>query len=154
MPVPIRLVMDKRDDSQNSFADFSMFLTPLLPPEKKKVLASNKDASLLFEIWSRGEKSTSDSIKIVPSLNLSSSDIMRLKTMGFITGNNEEVKITKKGRIVITTMVLGEESEFNKNKAKKTYSEILASMDKRNKPGYRIPKFASDNNNRLDLRNG
>ena len=72
--------------------------------------------------------------------------------MGFISSVNDEIKITKKGKVIITTMALGEENAFNKKKTPKKYTEILASMNKRNKPGYRIPKFASDNNNRLDLR--
>ncbi len=151
MPVPIGRVPDNVRESKNIGMDYS-FLFNAPPVEKKTVTASNKDASLLLEIWSKGERmEKSDSIKIA-NINVPSRDIMRLKTMGFIMGDTSEVKFTKRGKIVITTMTLGEESAFEKNKVEKPYSEILASLSKKTKPGYRIPKFASNNNNNLNLR--
>ena len=57
--------------------------------------------------------------------------------------------------MVITTMSLGEQSQFEKKRQNKSYTEILASMDKRGKKGYRSaskdPKFSTNNSNRLDL---
>ena len=48
----------------------------------------------------------------------------------------------RKGKRVIKTMALGETSSFLQKKENKTYSEILASMNKKNKPGYRMPRIA------------
>ena len=153
MPVPIKPIPDRvRDDRMVS--DFSMLLnvSPNIPAKKKTVQASNNDASLLFEIWAKGEKAEDeDTIKIDPSMNISSRDIMRLKTMGFLTGGVDEVKFTRRGKIVITTMALGETNKFEKSKEQKKYTEILASMDKRGKKGYRDPRFAANTSNQLRL---
>ena len=146
MPVPIRSIKDN-----NPAMDFS-FLFNYQPPTKneKNVYASNKDAELLFNIWTSGERQDEDTYKI--SSEFTSQDIMRLKTNGFVTGGNDTVKLTRKGKIVITTMALAEPNKFEKVRQRKNYSEILASMDKRNKPGYRIPKYAANNSNILNLR--
>lgn len=148
MPVPIRLIPD--DGSSKSGIDYS-FLLQNPQPKKKTVTASNKDASLLFKLWSTGEKIEEDVVKVNSEIDISSEDIMRLKTMGFLTGGTDEVKFTRKGKIVITTMVLSEESNFNKNKQEKPYTEILANMSKRGKKGYRAAQFAADNTNHLRL---
>ena len=72
--------------------------------------------------------------------------------MGFLTGGVDEVKLTRSGKIVITTMALGEVNSFAKAKQQKSYTEILASMDKRGKKGYRIPKYAANTSNNLKLK--
>ena len=150
MPVPIKPIPDKGEP--RNISDYAFLLNvPKGLPSKKKVQASNKDASLLFKIWAQGKKASEDSVKI-KDLGISSRDIMRLKTMGFLTGGSEEVKFTKKGKIVITTMALGETSAFEKNKREKKYTEILASMNKKGKKGFRTPKFASCPSNLLNLR--
>ena len=149
MPVPIGRVPDNDRNPKNVGFDYSiLFNNP--PMEKKTVTASNKDASLLLEIWSKGERTETDGIKLNSNINATSRDIMRLKTMGFIMGDSNEITFTKRGKIVITTMTLGEESEFDKKRQAKPYSEILANMTKGK--GYRIPKYASNNNNRLNLK--
>jgi len=140
MPVPIRPIPDsQRDDS--SKIDFS-FLTNLAPgdslPKKKTVQASNNDASLLFKIWASSEKDPSNhTVKISKDMEITSRELMRLKTMGFLTGGAEEVTFTRKGKIIITTMALGETNKFEKSRQEKSYTEILASMSKRGKTGYR-----------------
>ena len=154
MPVPIRPIPDNRRE-EKMFSDYSVLLNmlPVVPPKKKTVEASNQDASLLFEIWASGEKvDGEDTVKISPSMNISSRDIMRLKTMGFLTGGTEEVKFTRRGKIVITTMALGETNNFEKRKQQKSYTEILASMNKRGKKGFRTPKFASNTSNNLRIK--
>ena len=148
MPVPIRPIPD--DGNNKSGIDYS-FLFEKQQPKKKTVTASNKDASLLFKLWSTGKKMDEDTIEVSSDINISSRDIMRLKTMGFLTGGTEKVKFTKKGKIVITTMVLSEESNFQKKRKQKPYTEILANMNKRGKKGFRTAKFAADNTNRLRL---
>jgi len=148
MPVPIGRVPDNSKEAKNT-GDYSFLFNQ--PLEKKTTTASNKDASMLLEIWSKGERvGSSDGIKINSGINVTSRDIMRLKTMGLIAGDTNEITFTKRGKIVITTMTLGEESEFEKKRQDKPYSEILASMKKGS--GYRIPKFASNNTNRLNLK--
>lgn len=150
MPVPIRNIPDQQIEKHYNI-DYSFLLNG--PATKKTVIASNKDADLLFELWSKGEKvDESDAIKLSDSSGFNKKDLIRLKTMGLISASEDGiVKITKKGKTVITTMALGEESTFEKNSEPKKYTEILASMDKRKKTGYRIPKFANNNNNNLRL---
>jgi hypothetical protein len=157
MPVPIMRVPDDHKNNGTSM-DYS-FLATEPSIQKKTVTASNKDASLLFELWENGEKSDRDAIKIKPSPNVTSSDILRLKTLGFLTGDINTVQFTRKGKMVVTTMSLGETNQFEKKRQNKSYTEILASMNKRGKKGYRIasaeekhnPKFAVNNTNHLDL---
>ena len=151
MPVPIKPNSDYSRDKTSSGVDYSMLFN--MTPKKKTVTASNNDASILFDLWTKCERSnTPDELKISSSMQINPKDIMRLKALGFIQGSGDQVQFTKKGKIVITTMSLGEESQFDKKRQDKSYTEILASMSKKNKQGYRIPKFASDNNNHLDLR--
>ena len=49
MPVPIMKVPDNKKDNTNSI-DYSFLLNNPIP-ERKKVLARNKDATHLFELW-------------------------------------------------------------------------------------------------------
>jgi hypothetical protein len=136
MPVPIRPIADQKN---NINMDYSfLFNTP--PPTKKTVTASNKDASVLYEIWDKGEKIEEDKFRINLSDKITHGDIARLKGLGFLVGSNEinQVKFTKKGKIIITTMTLGEVNQFEKKRSPKKYTEILASMDKKGKRGFRI----------------
>ena len=152
MAVPIMRVPDNHKNKATSI-DYSFLLnTPV--PEKKTVVASNKDASLLFELWENGEQ-MDDTIKIKPSPNVTARDILRLKTLGFLMGDINTVKFTRKGKMVITTMSLGETSQFEKRKEKKSYTEILANMSKKGKKGFRMAsneiKFNTNTSNNLDL---
>jgi predicted extracellular nuclease len=150
MPIPIMPLPDRNTDKSSGNLDYSFLFNQ---PEKKIVTASNQDASLLFKLWSSGQKGSSDSIKVDTNV-ISSKDIIRLKSMGFLQGDTSAVQFTKKGKMVITTMALGEDSQFEKRRQEKKYTEILASMDKRGKKGFRVasndPKFATGNNT-LDL---
>jgi len=153
MPIPFSRVQDL-DKSFFKDMDFSI-LAPYVdkPVEgfKKLAAASNDDANLLFQVWSSSQKNEDgDSFKI--SSDVSSKDILKLKTRGLISGGTDVIKFTKKGKMVITVMALSEPSKFEKLITGKKYNEILASMDKRGKPGYRAPKFASNNNNCLNLK--
>ena len=136
MPVPIRPIADQKN---NVNMDYS-FLFNNPPPTKKTVTASNKDASVLYEIWDKGEKIEEDKFRINLSDKITHGDIARLKGLGFLASSNEinQVKFTKKGKIVITTMALGEVNQFEKRREPKKYTEILASMNKKGKKGFRI----------------
>ncbi len=155
MPLPIKYVPDLQREDKNYGIDYSFLVTQ--PAPKKTVTANNKDAALLFELWSKCERGKGpDDIKIGSSVPVNPRDLLRLKTMGFLAGAGDDLSFTRKGKLVITTMALGEESQFDKKATQKSYSEILASMNKRGKKGFRIagsdPKFATNNTNRLDLR--
>jgi hypothetical protein len=142
MPIPIKPIED------NNHIDYSFLLNSYVPSTSKKVFASDNDASLLFKMWAKNDQ---DKIKVSELKDVNARDISRLKTMGFIVADNDEIKLTKKGRIIITTMALGEVNQFEKKKQEKKYTEILASMDKRGKKGYRIPKYATNNDNNIRL---
>jgi hypothetical protein len=144
MPIPIKPVGNSQKNNIESM-DYSFLLNSFPKDgkdEKRMVVACDKDASMLLELWSKSEKMGNDTIKIGKDLKLSSTDIIRLKSHGLITGGSEEVKLTNRGKAVITTMALGENNNFLKSKKEKSYTEILASIDKRGKKGYRIPKIS------------
>jgi hypothetical protein len=149
MPVPIMPIKDNSEEN-NNFVDYSFLANfqGALENKKKKVEASNSDAELLMKVWLDSEKNENGlSLKE----NFSSRDIMRLKTYGFIQGSSSEFELTEKGKKVITVMALGEANRFEKSRVQKSYLEIMASMDKKGKKGYRIPKFASNNSNNLKI---
>lgn len=155
MPIPIKYIHDQ-DVVKSTHIDYSFLFNE--PPKKLKVTASDKDAKLLFELWSNGSKHhKADTVKIDPSFNIASRDLMRLKALGFISGNNDEVEFTRKGKMVITTMSLSEQSAFEKIKKEKSYTEILAGMNKKGKKGFRMaasdPKFDINTGNNLNLKN-
>lgn len=150
MPIPIRPFENNTTDS-NRFVDYSFLAKQIINNDKKKVTASNKDAELLMKIWLEAENKDNKFV-ISSDLNLSSRDIMRLKTYGLIAGSSNSLEITERGRKVITVMALGEGNKFEKGKKEKNYLEIMASMDKRGKDGYRIPKFCSSNSNNLNVK--
>ena len=155
MPIPIKPINDpQRDDNATPDYSFLMNLEPAPTLKKKTVQASNQDASLLFNIWASSDGANAEtSIKITEDMGISSRDIMRLKTMGFLTGSSSEVKFTSKGKIVITTMALGETSKFKQSKQEKSYTEILASMSKRGKKGFSSAQYPPCTANCLNLKN-
>ena len=155
MPIPIKPISDQENDKYSGISfqvDYSMLVNRV--PEikaisdKRIVTASDGDAKILMEIWTNAEKEN-DFYKISSDVKVSYRDIMRLKTNGLLTGTNEKVQLTDRAKSVIRMMVLGENNKFLKVKKDKSYTEIMASMDKRGKKGYRIvgsgtPKFASN----------
>ena len=142
MPIPIKLIKDKENSEISSGMDYSFLLNQIKDVSntsknsKKQIYASNKDASLLYNIWCKSERNDKK-LKINENI-VDKRDLMRLKTLGFLNVNNNEVEFTKKGKVIITTMSLAEENSFEKKRQNKSYSEILASMDKRGKKGYRM----------------
>jgi len=159
MPIPIKPISEQNGEKYGGIGfqmDYSILLNKI--PEiksisdKKIVTASDNDAKILMDIWTNAEKKN-ESYKISSKMNVSYRDVMRLRTNGLLTGTNEEVQLTDRAKSVIRTMVLGENNNFLKNKKQKSYTEIMASMDKRGKKGYRIardknnedaPKFSSN----------
>lgn len=144
MPIPD----NRREDHGGSTIDYS-FLIDTTEPIKKTITASDNDARVLFELWAKAEGNTDGQIKVAEDVQ--DKDIMRLRTRGFLTGSKDNLRFTNKGKAIISTMALGEVNKFEKNREDKSYTEILASMSKRGKKGFRTPKFASNNNNRLDV---
>jgi hypothetical protein len=154
MPLPIAPIGPGNGHPQenNMFVDYSFLAQKVIQTEKKKVTASNKDADLLMKIWLEAE-SKGGKFTVSSDLGLNSRDIMRLKTYGLIAGDSNELEITARGKKVITVMALGEGNKFEKGRKEKNYLEIMASMDKKGKDGYRIPKFCSNTSNNLNVNN-
>ena len=153
MPVPIMGIPDKdREDRNDSVVDYSFLANHLTakPKNKNIVTASNKDAAMLYEIWSKSEKSEDGKLK-VESCGIDNREILRLKTMGLISGGADSIEITSRGKRVITVMALGEVNHFEKSRQDKPYNEILAGLSKKGKPGYRTPKYATSSSNNLRL---
>jgi len=135
MPVPIKLLVDNKNDKTKGFLEtidlsiLNNYGSPLYPEKKKSTLvsASNDDASVLYDLW----KSKEDNFASTEGFD--KIDITRLKSKGFIQGGADKVEFTKKGRIVITTIVLSEPNQFSSKKQEKPYNEILANMKKKKK---------------------
>lgn len=151
MPIPI-IPLSHRENKNPSEQQFSSFFNSSLDflsnnhennTNSRKIEASNKDADSLLKIWINGTKLQNGTFDVKNVKEITSSEIENLKRNGFITMANEKVSFTSRGKLIITTMCLGENNNFLKNKKNVSYKEILASMDKSNKKGYRIPKFAS-----------
>lgn len=154
MPIPIKLNNDKVLD-KNDFVDYSILATYVESSDKKTIVASNKDAELLFNIWLKCEKDEMNNTYKLAN-NIDNKDVLRLKTNGFISGGIDKISFTRKGQMVITTMALSEPNKFEVKKQRKPYNEILANMNKRGKTGYRIASdarfFNTNTSNNLDLR--
>ena len=152
MPIPIRPMKENERDYNGLAMDYSFLATVKLESEsnKKIVEASNMEADSIVEIWTKGEKISENTYNIAKS-NIDKGNISRLKAKGLISSKGDEISFTNRGKSIITTMALGESNAFLKVQNKKSYKEIMASMSKKNESGYRIPKFASDNSNNLNL---
>jgi hypothetical protein len=150
MPIPINPVGSDSNGKDKDFSKlqmdyaFLLGITPQAESNKRIVTASDKDADVLMQIWLTAEKTEDSTFKIKDDNKVSSQDVVRLKSHGLLTGGTNEVKITPRGKLVITTMALGENNGFLKNQKSKSYTEIMASMSKKGKPGYRMPTYASN----------
>lgn len=136
MPIPI-INKDKGESKYNM--DFSFLSSE---PIQKTASSSDKDAELLMKIWTRSNRLKDYTYKV--SSELSSGDFARLKNNGFVSGEINNCVITNRGKKIITVMTLGEGNAYLKTQKKKSYTEILASNNKKNKNGYRMPKTASE----------
>lgn len=159
MPVPIKTITDNPSEQQNNtHMDYSFLFNQQPDNSKKKVTASNRDAKMLYDIWSNCKKCGANDIFQIDVNKFSQRDIMRLKVMGFITKKDDDkVAFTSMGKRVVTTMSLGEQNAFLKTRKNKKYTEILASMDKKGKKGFRsasdVSVFSTNNNNKINLKN-
>lgn len=155
MPIPIKPIPDNGREDNECRMDYSILANlgaPSPSAGKKTVQASNRDAEVLFNIWREAERIDEDKHVVKIDEKVALKDIYRLKAMGLISSeDNTTVSITKKGKFIISAMALSEQSSFLKDRKEKRYTEILAGMSKKDKTGYRIPKFASNNNCRLDV---
>jgi len=140
MPIPILPVNVPSDDNsgqqlqqetpQYTGINYDMLSGFVKSNNEKKMKLSNSDASLLFTFWREG--SVENEFVVVPE-RFSNSDVLRLKTLGFVVGDDtSKVRLTDRAREVIKTLVLHEENNFISNRVHKPYNEILAEQ---NKPG-------------------
>jgi hypothetical protein len=158
MPIPLRPSFNSVSSNQSveSSMDYSFLADQLQGTSRsasKMVMASNQDASLIMELWMNGERAgDNDTFKVSSHPNLTKRDIARLSAKGFLSKCDEDsVRLTARGKVVVTTMVLSEPNHFQNNRQEKKYSEILASASKKNQSGYRMPKFATNQSNNLRL---
>lgn len=99
---------------------------------KNNMKLSDSEASLLFRVWRDSDDSDNDNI-IVPD-TISSSDILRLKTLGLVCGDDiKKVKFTQRAKHVIKSLVLNEENSFESKRIHKPYGQILADSEKKGK---------------------
>jgi len=154
MPVPIGLVNGKPNRPESKGLLDISFLAQHIPTKEASnisITLSDKDAEALMKIWLNAKKVDNDTFVVEESVGLKNKDLLRLKSRGLISGGTEKVKFTSKGRTVISTMALGESNNFLKNKKEKSYTEILASMNKKGKKGYRIASVYDENSHLLNM---
>ncbi|MFO8110795.1 MAG: hypothetical protein R6U17_09815, partial [Thermoplasmata archaeon] len=84
------------------------------------VAVSNTDADDLMEIWLHADKKGKDTFDVSP-IKMSNKKLLRLKSRGLLSGGTDQVKITPKGRTVVSTMALGENNKFLKRKQENNY---------------------------------
>jgi len=109
-------------------------LSGLMPkPAKDNKKVSSSDAGLLFRFWKNADEGELDSYTVPKCF--SNGDVLRLKTMGFLAGDTDVVKLTSRGKEVIKNIVLNEENAYESTRVHKPYTEILAEMDKARKAG-------------------
>jgi len=154
MPVPINLVSGNPSEKRqqgNGLLDIS-FLANYMPKEASdfSVALSDQDADSVMDIWLHAKKVDSETFDL-SDINIESRDVIRLKSRGLIVGGANQIKFTQKGKTVVKTMTLGENNSFLKNKKEKSYTEILASMDKRGKRGYRMASVYDEHSHLLSL---
>ena len=145
MPVPIVPVNVKNDYKNENQKPLELsFLSNYMPKEAsyRSYMVSDTDAENIMKIWLKAKKIDKDTFEVKSISDIDNNIILRLKSRGLISGSTEKVKLTAKGRSVIKTMSLGESNNFLKKRKEKSYTEILANMDKKGKQGYRI---AQDN---------
>jgi len=144
MPIPIMPnhmpVNTDRSPSGASPAQYQQIDVGMLssfmptPAQDNKKVSSN-DAGLLFRFWKNADEQDNESFTVPKCF--SNSDVLRLKTLGFLSGDLEIVKLTSRGREVIKNIVLNEENAFESIRVHKPYTEILAEMDRARKSGIR-----------------
>ena len=154
MPIPIGLVSGQKDGPENNALMDVSFLFNHMNTKEASGLSRDvvdKDAADLMKIWLHAKKINKDTFAI-KGIDLDNKDLLRLKARGLVSGGTDSVKFTSKAKTVILTMALGENNDFLKNKKEKSYTEILASMDKRGKKGYRIASMFDENSHLLNLK--
>jgi len=139
MPVPIQLVNGPTEKiKSDGLLDIS-FLANHMPKEASGLSygVTDSDADNVMNIWLNAKKIDNETFEI-KSMDIDNQTIIRLKSRGLISGGTDNVKFTSRGKGIVKTMSLGESNNFLNKKKEKSYTEILASMDKRGKKGYRI----------------
>jgi hypothetical protein len=111
-------------------------LLPNTSTKQKNVKVSNSDASFLFNFWKNSDITKDGDVNKYPE-HFSNSDILRLKALGFVSGE-DSLKFTGRGKEVIKYIVLNEENNFLGDKVDKPYTEILAKMDAKKKQRVRL----------------
>jgi len=102
---------------------------------KRSIKLSDNEASLLFRVWRESRTVDGDALDVADTV--SNSDILRLKTLGLVSGSDtRRVKFTDRAKTVINTLVLNEENSFESMRVHKPYSAIMA--DNHNKGKVRL----------------
>ena len=130
MPIPLR---PQNSQESKYLMDFSFLAQKV--SGKQEIAPEDKDAALLLKVWASGRRD-GDKLK-VSSQEVKPQDFAYLKTSGLVSGEMESCVITERGKKLITVMTLGENNTFLRTRKQKSYTEIMASTNKRGKPGFR-----------------
>jgi hypothetical protein len=142
MPVPILPMNFKKDDDTREIVeqpDYMGINVDMLSgvirtqQSQSNIKVSDSDASLLFKFWQEGKVTKQGSVESIEVPDkFSQNDILRLKALGFLVGDDTKVvKLTQRAKGVIKTIVLNEENRFESARVHKPYNEILAENNKK-----------------------
>ena len=147
MPIPIMPMSAPKGDAHVAVESPQYFPIDIsqirgivrLPDQAPDLKVSNSDASLLFSFWKKSTTIVRNGVEAVEVPNeFTAGDVLRLKALGFISGDTDVVKFTDRGRDVIRDLALGEESQVDKNRIQKPYTEILADKKRMASGGPRL----------------
>ena len=147
MPVPIFPMTNLYNEPAKSIAEPGDYIgidwsaVEGIAPEKSgassdEIKVADSDAAFLLRFW-KGCKGDGDNIA-TKAEGFTNSDILRLKALGFISGETESLRFTPRARDVIKNIILASDNNFSSERVEKPYTEILAEADKRSKQGVRL----------------
>jgi len=138
MPVPImpqntdslfrrerEMQMNSTDYDKLNLNDLGNFLKQRKNIQTDVVKVGSFEAGLLFRLWKDSRTDTTDGEIDIPVV-FSNDEIIRLKSLGLISGSEDKFKFTQRGKEVIKTMVLTEKNIFDKTSKDKSYEQKLS----------------------------
>ncbi len=152
MPIPLNYNKEIKSDYSFLLNLDSLGGAVIQDSVHKKVTASDRDADLLMKVWKRALQIRDKTYKI-SSGEVTQQDFIRLKSGGFVSGDMHSCQLTARGQGVIKVMALGESNAFLKNQKSKSYTEIMASTNKKGKKGFRIASNESEEPTGAEMEN-
>lgn len=98
-------------NSQNSLVDYLVELMPGLNIMQSKNVVDDRAAESLFNIWKDSSNKLSEDVYKRPETT-PISKVNLMQQQGLVVVNGQKLEITKKGKDVIKTMILGDDNSI------------------------------------------